>query len=72
MFCIANFLINFGVIQVPSFYPGLAADKAHLNYSTIGMCLGSNPFGKIGLSIIIGKMMPVWGRKNSLIISLIL
>jgi hypothetical protein len=50
----------------------LAADKAHLNYSTIGLCLGSNPFGKIGLSIVIGKMMPIWGRKNSLIISLIL
>jgi MFS family permease len=50
----------------------MASKKAGLNYSQIGLVFGINPLGSIVMSVVIGGMMMVWGRKKCLIASLVL
>ncbi|CAK80851.1 unnamed protein product (macronuclear) [Paramecium tetraurelia] len=70
-FCITNFVINVGISQIAPFYPGLAADKAGLTYSQIGLVFSINPLGSILFSFVIGSFIQVWGRKKCLMIALV-
>ena len=61
MFCITNFVINVGIAQIAPFYPEMAATKAGLNYTQIGVVFGINPLGSIFGSMMTGRMISVWG-----------
>jgi MFS family permease len=60
----------------------MAAQKAGLNYTQIGIVFGINPLGSIVGSILTGRMISVWGthdhietssgRKRGMMVALVL
>jgi MFS family permease len=66
-----NFFINAANSILAPFYPGEALSKG-VSQDVIGFIFSSHPLASFVFSLILGKMMNIWGRRKLLIIGLVL
>jgi MFS family permease len=65
-----NLVVNTGFSYIVPFYPVLAYDNAHLDYTMIGVLMSINSVGSTLSAYVFGSMIQMWGRKRFLLISL--
>lgn len=67
---LTNFFMNMGFSYIIPFYPVIAAERAGLGFTMIGIIMSSNSIGSTVFAYVFGSRIQIWGRKPSLLMSL--